>query len=62
MDGYFDDFVVGLPVSHCKLHTKFYNAILIAINWYTKQVHYFLCHHTLKAFGLAAILNRKLVL
>jgi hypothetical protein len=56
------DFNVGLLVSRRKCHEKPYNAILVGVNWYTKQACYFPYHNTLDAVGLAKILTRKLVL
>ncbi len=56
------DFIVGLPESRRKRHAKPYNAILVIVDRYTKQAHYFPCHHSLDAIGLAGILYRKLVL
>jgi transposase InsO family protein len=56
------DFIVGLPESCWKHHAKPYKAILVVVNWYTKQARYFLCHDLLNAFGWAEILARKLVL
>jgi hypothetical protein len=56
------DFIVGLPESRRKRHAKPYNAILVVVNRYTKQVRYFPCHDSLDAIGLAEILARKLVL
>jgi transposase InsO family protein len=56
------DFIVGLPESRRKRHAKPYNAILIVVDWYTKQARYFPCHDSLDAIGLAGILARKLVL
>ncbi len=56
------DFIVGLPVSCLKHYMKPHNAILVIVNWYTKQAHYFPCHNTLDAVELAKILTRKLVL
>jgi hypothetical protein len=55
-------FIVGLPVSCRKRYAKPYNAILVVVDWYTKQARYFPCHDTLDAVGLAEILTRKLVL
>jgi hypothetical protein len=56
------DFNVGLPVSRRKRPAKPHNAILVDVDWYTKQARYFPCHDTLDAVGLAEILTRKLVL
>ncbi len=56
------DFIVGLPESYRKCHTKPNNAILVVINRYTKQARYVPCHDLLDAIGLAEILARKLVL
>jgi hypothetical protein len=56
------DFIVGLPESRRKRHAKPYNAILVVVDWYTKQARYFPCHDSLDAIGLAEILARKLVL
>jgi hypothetical protein len=56
------DFIVGLPVSHQKRHAKPRNAILVVVDWYTKQARYFLCHDTLDIVGLAEIITKKLML
>jgi hypothetical protein len=56
------DFVIGLLDSCQKRHANLYNAILVVVNWYTKQVRYFPCHDLLDAIGLADIIARKLVL
>ncbi len=56
------DIIVGLPVSCRKRHAKPHNAIHVAVNWYTQLAHYFPCHDTLDAVGLAKILTRKLML
>jgi hypothetical protein len=56
------DFIMGLPESRRKRHAKPYNAILVVVDWYTKQALYFPCHDSLDAIRLAEILARKLVL
>jgi hypothetical protein len=38
------DFIVGLSESCRKGHAKPYNAILVVVDWYTKQALYFPCH------------------
>ncbi len=56
------DFIVGLLGSHQKRNAKPYNTILLVVNQFTKQAHYFPCHDLLDAIGLGEIHARKLVL
>jgi hypothetical protein len=46
-------FIVGLLESRQKCYAKPYNAILIVVDWYTKQACYFPCYNWLDAIGLA---------
>jgi hypothetical protein len=55
-------FIVRFLVSSQKLHMTPCNAILVIVDWYTKQVHYFLCHDTLNMFEPASFLTKKLML
>jgi hypothetical protein len=56
------DFIVDLPASRGKCHTRHYTTIIVIINWYTKQLCYFPGQHMLVAAGLAEILIKTLVL
>lgn len=54
--------IVSLRVSCKKCHAKLHSAILVVVDYYTKQVHYFLCYDLPNSVGLAKILTRKLFL
>jgi hypothetical protein len=56
------DFIVGLLDSSRKCHAKQLNAILVVVNQYTQQAHYFLSHNLFNVIGPAEILAQKLSL
>jgi hypothetical protein len=53
MDKYINGFIISLLVSYRRHNTKPHNAILVVVNLYTKQVHYFPFHDTLDVVELA---------
>jgi hypothetical protein len=56
------NFIVGLLESYWKCNTNPCNPILIVVNQYTKQAHYFPCNDSLDVISLAEILTKKFIL
>ncbi len=54
------DFIVSLPVSRWKNHTKPHNALPIVVDWYIEQVPHFPCHNTPDTVGLTKIFTSTL--